>query len=123
MLNRRHQLLFLLVASCVWAVGFAVDPIEDEIEHLILSVAESGCEFERNGDRYNAHDAADHLRLKYRRGKRYASTAESFIDRLATKSSWTGKHYLMICSNAGEHTANAWLHAALEAYRESHDGR
>ena len=96
----------------------AADISKQEIEFLIHSVARSGCEFERNGDRHNAVDAAAHLRLKYRRGRRHANTAERFIDRLATRNSWTGKQYLMVCPHSGEHTANAWLHRALREYRE-----
>ena len=42
---------------------------------------------------------AEHLELKYSRGKRYADSAEAFIDRLARKrkSSWSGEPYQLIC--------------------------
>lgn len=92
---------------------------EAEIVELIQAVALSGCEFERNGKRYDSVEAADHLQLKYSRGKRYARTAEQFIDRLASKSSITGKPYLIICAKSGEHRARDWLEDALNAQRKS----
>ena len=59
--------------------------------HLNRNSADFAKRVERlsSGLRINrgADDAADHLRLKHRRGKRYATSAETFIDRLASKSS------------------------------------
>ena len=42
---------------------------------------------------------AEPLELKSSRGKRYADSAEAFIDRLARKrkSSWSGEPYQLIC--------------------------
>lgn len=113
----RPEIIAALIVGCLCGPGFAAEPVDAEIEVLIQAVASSGCEFERNGDRHEAAAAADHLRLKYRRGKRYATSAEKFIDRLASKSSFTGRQYLMLCPGEDEQTANAWLHAALNAHR------
>jgi hypothetical protein len=79
-------------------------------------VAESGCEFNRNGSVHSAEAAADHLELKYSRGKRYAHSAEAFIERLASKSSWSGKPYQMVCDGE-EQPAGDWLTATLEEFR------
>lgn len=104
-------LMFFLISTV------SAETVEEEINFLIEQVANTDCQFIRNGDSHDAQGAADHLRLKYRRGKRYASSAENFIDRLASESSWSGKLYYIVCPDSGEHTANAWLHAALEAHR------
>ena len=109
--------LLLLVAP----VAFSVDEAQREIESLLDFVAASGCEFERNGDRHSAVDAADHLRLKYNRGRRYAKTAEQFIDRLATESSWSGKPYRVYCAGNVE-PSGAWLHRALREQRSTSPG-
>ena len=85
---------------------------EAEIHALIQAVAESGCEFNRNGTRYSAQDAAEHLELKYSRGKRHVKSAEDFIQRLASKSSWSGEPYQMICEGEAE-LAGDWLSATL----------
>ncbi len=86
---------------------------QTEIRSLIHAVRKSGCEFDRNGTLYTAERAAEHLELKYARGKRYADSAEAFIERLATGSSWSGEPYWMICD--GENTLAAeWLGKRLE---------
>ena len=68
---------------------------ETKIEYLIGSVekAPEGTKFIRNGKEYSGEKAAEHLRTKYKRGKKYADTAELFIENIASKSSVTGIEY------------------------------
>jgi hypothetical protein len=111
----RLLLSLILLAGCIATVR-ADTTADAEIRALIQAVAESGCEFNRNGSLHSAEAAAEHLELKYSRGKRYANSAEAFIDRLASKSSWSGKPYQMVCD--GEvHPAGDWLTATLEEFR------
>ena len=91
-----------------------------EIQYLFEFVAGSGCRFERNGSSHDPEDAADHLRLKYRRGARYVNTAEQFIDRLASESSWSGRAYTTHCEDRAIPTGQ-WLHQALADYRKMPD--
>jgi len=102
----------LLVSS-----GFGVEPgVDREIELLLEKVAESGCDFERNGSLHSSTDAASHLALKYERGERYVNTTEDFISRLASKSSWSGRAYWVICE--GERTPSGdWLGELLVEVR------
>ena len=86
--------------------------VETEINALLEVVAKSGCDFKRNGTLHSSPDAAEHLALKYSRGQRYVETTENFIDRLATKSSWTGRSYTVICDGV-ETASGTWLHAQL----------
>jgi len=74
------------------------EQVKQEILILIEAISGSGCEFERNGSPHDAESAANHLRLKYRRGKRYADTTVKFIERLAS-----GKRTLI--SSASFHSA------------------
>ena len=108
----------LLVSSLLMsaAVMARADQAETEINYLLDYVAASGCTFVRNGDAHDSADAADHLRMKYDRGERYADTAENFIDRLATESSWSGDPYTVTCGQVTE-PSGAWLHRALDTYR------
>ena len=108
----------LLLALLVIYVARAETESESQVEitYLLHAVSDSGCIFTRNNEQYSAVDAADHLRLKYNRGKRYASTAEKFIDRLASESSWTGMPYTVTCQGATEPSAQ-WLHRTLAEYR------
>lgn len=104
-----------LLALCLGTTAALADT-DAEIEALLAHVAASGCDFQRNGSLHDAADAADHLRLKYSRGKRYVNSTEQFIDRLATESSWTGKPYTIICDGREEPTG-AWLHRTLAGQR------
>lgn len=106
-----------MVLLCLASPALA-DRVDAEIEHLLDFVASSGCIFHRNGGDHDAADAADHLRLKLRRGGRYADTAENFIDRLASSSSWSGELYTVTCDDSTE-PSGAWLHRELRSYREN----
>ncbi|MDG0992492.1 MAG: DUF5329 domain-containing protein [Luminiphilus sp.] len=93
-------------------------PVEAEINALLEVVAKSGCDFKRNGTLHASPDAAEHLALKYSRGRRYVETTEDFIDLLATKSSWSGRSYAVIC-NGVETASGTWLHVQLLGLRNS----
>jgi hypothetical protein len=79
-------------------------------------VANSGCDFFRNNSLHDPVSAADHLRYKYRHGKRWVKTAEQFIDRIASGSSISGKPYHVNC-NGVESDSGEWLHQALARHR------
>lgn len=98
----------------------ARESTDQEIRYLLDFVAASGCTFTRNGSDHTAEEAADHLRLKYQRGRRYAATAEEFIERLASQSSWSGKAYTVRCGTQAE-TSARWLQRALADHRGDSD--
>ena len=83
---------------------------------LLAAVAASDCVFIRNDSEHDARAARDHLSTKRRRGRRYFDTTEEFIDKIASRSSWSGKEYRIRCGDE-EQTANAWFTAVLERYR------
>jgi len=119
----RGPLLTLLLAG-ILALPYTASAdaaADQEIEYLLQFVAGSGCIFVRNGDDHDAVDAADHLRLKLDRGKRYVNSAEQFIERLATESSWSGKPYTVSCAGDTQTSAD-WLHHALAEYRQQGEG-
>jgi hypothetical protein len=97
------------------------DGAETEIEYLVGTIGASDCTFIRNGKRHSAEDAEDHLRMKYRRGKRYAPTAEKFIERLASASSMTKKPYYIECDGQDAVPSGEWLTAQLNEYRQKKD--
>lgn len=107
----------LVVIPLIAAAGTDTDA---EVNYLLDFVANSGCAFQRNDSRHDPESAADHLRLKYDRGKGYVNSAEQFIDRLASKSSWTGKPYTVNCDGIRE-PAGVWLHRALDEFRAGGD--
>ena len=111
----RSILSVILMAGSIATVNAAAGA-DAEIRSLIHAVAESDCKFERNGSLHSAEAAAEHLELKYSRGKRHADSAEAFIERLASKSSWSGKPYQMICDGQTQPTGD-WLTATLQDIR------
>lgn len=116
MTGRRLAAALLVLLFAAAGNGRGEDTSEAEIQHLLDFVAASGCTFVRNGKEHDPADAADHLRLKYRNGARYVNSAEQFIDRLASQSSWTGQAYTVTCDGRTEPTGQ-WLHRALREYR------
>jgi len=115
----RDKLLILTLGMCLSvSAAHGDDTTDREVQYLLDFVATSGCAFVRNGSEHDPEDAADHLRLKYSRGARYVNSAEQFIDRLATESSWSGKKYTVTCGGETQ-PSGAWLHRALDDYRQT----
>lgn len=117
MLCRRSLILCLFSLTCPLHLQAQEPTSEAEINGLILAVEKSGCQFIRNGDAHSALDAAEHLRLKYRKGKAYAKTAEAFIDNLASQSSLTKTPYYLITPQGEKIASGVWLHQALKQLR------
>lgn len=113
------RLLCLCTALGMTQVAVYAGSPADEINALIDAVAASSCEFMRNGKSHSAQDAAEHLRMKYRRGKKYAGSAEQFITRLASKSSLSGRPYQMHCGGDARQPTALWLQRRLAALRSA----
>jgi len=79
---------------------------EEKIESLI-SLVESMTDtvFIRNGKEYSAAKAAEHLRSKYAWKKDEIATATDFIDKVATRSSASGKEYEICIGGAAKSSA------------------
>ena len=111
-------LLPLLSPAQIWA-----EEVPAEIDYLLTAVGGSDCVFIRNGKRHDSADAEDHLRMKYRRGKRYAPTSEDFIERLASKSSMSKKPYQIDCPGEGPVPSSDWLTLRLAEFRDERAAR
>ena len=115
---RRLYFAILLCLVCAPA-AFAEEHMDGEIDHLLETVANSNCVFVRNGNEHGPEAAKDHLSLKRRRGKRYFSSTEDFIDRLASGSSWSGKPYYIRCEDGQQRLASSWFYDVLAEYRSA----
>lgn len=91
-----------------------------EVEHLLIHLKESNCQFNRNGSWYPADKASEHLRSKYEYflGKGQLDSVESFIDKAASASSVTGKAYLVLCPGHAVEESSGWLRQELGRYRK-----
>jgi hypothetical protein len=112
-----RALFISLVASLFLPAIAVANDTEVEIEYLVSAIGASDCAFIRNGKRHDAEAAEEHLRMKYRRGKRYAPTAEKFIERLASASSMSRKPYYIECDGQEAVPSGEWLTAQLHEYR------
>jgi len=103
---------------CLLSLGARADvDVPEEINYLLESIGNSECTFIRNGKRYGARKSEDHLRMKYRRGKRYAPTSQKFIERLASASSVSRKTYYIECEDEERMPSGDWLMMRLDEYR------
>lgn len=94
------------------------ETMDEEIDFLLNTVGQSDCTFTRNGKSYPAADAQKHLQTKRKRGKRYYSTADEYIEKLASKSSMSGKPYSIQCGEEAEQPSGEWFAALLAKYRQ-----
>ena len=116
------RIVLFAVLALASVTSFAADSdieTEIEIDFLLTTVGDSGCSFRRNDVTHSSRDAEVHLRMKYRRGKRYASTTENFIKRLASGSSMSKKPYLILCGDAEPVPTGDWFLERLREYREA----
>jgi hypothetical protein len=112
------------------ALGFAIASVahaeppqiaKQEIDYLLAYIADSGCEFQRNGAWSDAKTAEAHVRGKYdfltRLGQ--IDTAEDFIEKAATRSSLSDQPYEVRCGNDQPMPSNFWLTSELARYRST----
>jgi hypothetical protein len=85
-----------------------------KIEQLLNTIETSGLVFIRNDSEATAAEAAAHLRTKWRSASPRITTAESFIRRIASRSSVTGKPYQVKRADGSVIEAATWLREQLE---------
>jgi hypothetical protein len=116
---KKLTLLVIVFFVPVFLPGnFANAAENEEIDFLLSYIASSGCNFIRNGDEHQATEASKHLKMKYNHAKDRIKSAENFIDKIATKSSFTNRSYEVICHGTRLPTKE-WLEEALASYRTS----
>lgn len=120
---RRRLLCLALLCSAVPAVELpaAAAPMQQEVEELLQAIERSGCEFYRNGSWHSGAETRRHLARKYEEVRRTQTltSAEDFIDGVATRSSASGLLYRVRCPGAAELPSGQWLHALLERQRRA----
>lgn len=89
-----------------------------EIESLLASIKNlKDASFIRNGEKYTPSEAESHLRMKWSKAGSHVKTAEDFIALCATKSSFSGKPYLIRAADGSETEAAKFLTARLKEIR------
>jgi hypothetical protein len=98
----------------------AQDNIEKKkIEFLISSVENlKGAKFIRNGSEYDGKKAAEHLRMKLQNAL-VVQTADDFIRLCASKSSITGKPYMIRLSDGKTIKSEEYFREKLKKYNST----
>jgi Family of unknown function (DUF5329) len=112
-----------MLLGLLWVpVVHAEQPIkvQVEVDFLLGYIAESGCEFYRNGTWHDPKAAQAHLRGKYTylAARSLINSAEDFIEKVATQSSFSGEPYRVKCRDGATASTNEWLRAELARFRE-----
>lgn len=108
-----------------WTVQSAESPqtktMQTEVAYLFAFLGESPCRFYRNGSWHTSAEAVKHLRMKYDylHRKDLVHSAEQFIERGASESSWSGLDYKVQCGKQAEVRSADWFTAALQRFRAS----
>jgi hypothetical protein len=108
-----------IILCCAYSVlaQATTQPLSEDqkIERLIRTVDElKDATFIRNGSEYDCHAAAKHMRDKWDYGKKQIHTAGEFIDKAASKSSASGKPYLIRFKDGREIESGAFLRDELK---------
>ncbi len=102
----------------LWPVTIEKDKVlsqGERIETLILSLRELvGARFIRNGKEHTLDKAIAHMRMKWEWKKSEIKTAEDFIRIAGSKSSTSGKPYMIRLQDGTEVKAEEWFSKQLE---------
>ena len=94
---------------------------QQEISKLMDALADSDCQFQRNGRWYGAAEARTQLQRKYDylRQKNLVASSEQFIAHAASESSMSGKPYRVRCPGQPDQLSASWFHQQLQRLRGS----
>ena len=91
--------------------------VDETIAYLLDYVSKSDCTFIRNGESHTGVEASGHLNAKYNYFKSAIKSPEDFIQMVATKSTLTGKPYLVKTIDGTVISCADWLGKVLADYR------
>ena len=96
---KNKSIIFLFICFTASAAIVKNYVVHYEITELLEVLGSSDCKFNRNGSWYSADQSKKHLlsKLNYIETRTVLNNTEQFIDLGASKSSWTGRPYLVKC--------------------------
>ena len=113
----KKTVLMLCIFICVFSVPVFGSDMQSEINYLLAFLENSECQFERNGKLHTGKDTVDHVKKKYNYFKSKIDSAEKFIEYSATKSTLSGKYYMVLCKDSPKVKTQDWLLQELKKYR------
>ncbi|MFN5921379.1 MAG: DUF5329 family protein [Bacteroidota bacterium] len=110
--------LFVLASTYLFAQQPALTETQ-KTDHLIAYVASlDGAVFIRNGSEHSAKAAAEHLQMKREKAGTRITTAIDFIEKIAAKSSISGKPYQIRFADGKTFTCETVLKVELKRLEE-----
>jgi len=111
----------LSISLATFAADEKAATIRQEVLGLLSRLANSPCEFFRNGSWYEGPQAAAHLERKFDYIDRRSDlqNAEQFIALGASKSSFSGRAYQVRCGTTEPQASQDWLLAQLAQLRQT----
>ena len=88
-----------------------------EVDHLIKFVNNTPCQIDRNWTKHSGPEALAHIQQKYDYFRDDIKTTEQFIEYSASKSTMTGRDYLLKCKGRSTIKTRDWLLQELQKYR------
>lgn len=131
MVRFKRGVSLLLLSLCMFSQFALAETASDSnwlqqkqrIEALLQAIEQADLTFVRNGSEHNPQQAGEHLRMKLKRAQnswfapdKESWTAEMFIDKLASKSSLSGKPYQIRFANGEQVDSSIWLYQQLALY-------
>lgn len=121
-MQNKIKIAAALMLGLSWGpVAFAEPPtnVQIEINFLLGYVEGTGCDFYRNGTWHDSRAAQAHLRDKYKylAARNKINSAEDFIEKAATESSFTSLAYKVRCNGGTPLPSNQWLREELARLR------
>ncbi len=109
----------ILLSACIILFGsISVNAgTEGEIQYLLQFIGNADCSFIRNNNTYSSMEAKAHIEKKYAYAQRRIQVTEDFIGLTATKSSISGRPYLVRCHGV-EYCSAQWLTSELQRFRD-----
>jgi hypothetical protein len=115
-MKRLWILVFVLFSGSIMA---EVSPATQlEIDHLLNFIRNSSCTIDRNGKTYAGVKAISHIEKKYAYFEDEIETTEDFIELSASKSTMSGKYYMVRCGDGEQIRTREWLMQELKGLRE-----
>ena len=90
-----------------------------EIEYLLNFVKNTNCIVERNGKIHTGEEAYSHILKKYNYFRNKIKSTEQFIELSASKSTLSGKPYMVSCDGQKSIGTQKWLLDELHNYRSN----
>jgi len=113
----KKTVFILCIFICIVSVPVFASDMQSEINYLIAFLENSECQYERNGKIHTGKDTLNHVKKKYKYFKNKIDSTEKFIEYSATKSTLSGKYYMVLCKDSPKVKTQDWLLQELKNYR------